>query len=160
MATLLYVIIINMKLISELNNLTKNPARNDFLAWVIKKTIQQAGYKFLAKKSISISIAIVPKREIKRLNKIYRKKDQVTDILSFAEYKNIAQIKAGADNSGVSGLFLGELVLCYDDISEYAKKKGLALRKELANAVSHGILHLLGMKHGKKMFAIQKNIKR
>lgn len=151
-----------MKLTLELNNLAKSPVKKDFFGKVVKKTIQESGYDFLnplrqsadGGKNISISIALVSKKEIKRLNKNYRKKDQVTDVLSFAEYKNLAAIKKAKDKS----IFLGELILCYDDIKEYAKKRGLALKKEMANVVSHGILHLLGMKHGKKMFLLQKKI--
>ena len=150
-----------MQLILELNNQTKSPIKKDFFAKVAKKTLEESGYNFLKKKTISVSLAIVPKKEIKKLNKIYRKKDQVTDVLSFAEYKNIGAIKKAVDKppKGESGeIFLGELILCYDDIKEYAKKRGLALKKEMANVVSHGILHLVGMKHGKEMFALQKKV--
>lgn len=143
-----------MQVTIELNNLAKSPVRKDFLAKVAKKTLAESGYAFLAKKNISLSVAIVGRQEIKRLNKVYRKKNQVTDILSFAEYRNLAQIRAVVDKS----LFLGELVLCYDDIKEYAKKRGLALKKELAKVVSHGVLHLLGLQHGKKMFALQEAV--
>jgi rRNA maturation RNase YbeY len=55
-------------------------------------------------------------------------------------------------------LFLGELILCYDDIKEYAQKEELDLEKEFAKVVSHGILHLLGFEHGEKMFAIEQSV--
>jgi ssRNA-specific RNase YbeY (16S rRNA maturation enzyme) len=32
------------------------------------------------------------------------------------------------------------------------------LEKELANVISHGILHLLGFEHGEKMFAVQNKV--
>lgn len=120
----------------------------------VKKTLKAGGLDFLARKYIFLSIAIVSAREIKRLNKIYRKVDAATDVLSFAEYKNAEAIKRAGDKE----VFLGELILCYTDIREYARKNKIGLQKELANVVSHGVLHLLGMKHGKKMFAIQEKI--
>lgn len=111
--------------------------------------------KFFKSKKISISVALVDEKEIKKLNEIYRHKNEVTDVLSFAEYKNEKELKCAVDNPPAGGLFLGELILCYDYIKEYAEKRKTKLDQELANAVSHGILHLLGFKHGKKMFLIQ-----
>ncbi len=82
----------------------------------------------------------------------------MTDILSFASYKNIKEIKKAEENPPAGGVFLGELILCYDDIKDYAKKNGLNFKEELARTVSHGILHLLGFHHGKKMFSLQDKI--
>lgn len=124
----------------------------------MKKTLEKSGLNFLARKNITLSIALVSTREIKRLNKTYRKINAVTDVLSFAEFKSAAAIKKAVDKSMDTAVFLGELVLCYTDIKEYACKNKIGLQKELANVVSHGVLHLLGMKHGKKMFAIQNKV--
>jgi probable rRNA maturation factor len=55
-------------------------------------------------------------------------------------------------------LFLGELILCYDDIRQYADKEGVKVKKELAKVISHGILHLLGFEHGERMFSLQKEV--
>lgn len=157
-----YAIINFMKLNLEINNTTKSPIRKKLLEEAVKKTLKAGGLDFLARKYISLSIAIVGAREIKRLNKIYRKVDAATDVLSFAEYKNAEAIKRAGDNRlrqpADGGVFLGELILCYTDIREYARKNKIGLAKELANAVSHGVLHLLGMKHGKKMFEIQERV--
>ncbi|PJA86699.1 MAG: rRNA maturation RNase YbeY [Candidatus Moranbacteria bacterium CG_4_9_14_3_um_filter_42_9] len=146
-----------MKLTLEINNLTKSPIQKAFFKAVAEKTLEKSGYKFLnppaGGKNISVSLAIVGKAEMKKLNKTYRKKNESTDILSFAEYKNIQEIKAAKETE----LFLGELILCYDDIKEYTRKYGLNFQKETGAVVSHGILHLLGFRHGKKMFGIQKD---
>ena len=147
-----------MKLTLEINNIAKSPIRDAFFNSVVKKTLKESGFKFLKNKNLSISVALVDAKEIKKINKIYRHKNAVTDILSFAEYNNVNELKAAVDNSQADGLFLGELVLCYDYIKEYAEKRKIKLDQELANAVSHGILHLLGFKHGKKMFQIQHKI--
>jgi len=140
-----------MKLILEINNLAKSPIKRAFFQAVVKKTLAGSGYDFLKNKNISVSLAIVSKAEIKKINKTYRKKNEPTDILSFAEYKNVKELKAAKGKE----IFLGELILCYDDIKEYSKKRGLVLKRELAVVFAHGILHLLGFRHGKEMFEIQ-----
>lgn len=147
-----------MKLNIELNNIAKKPVSKAFLEKVVLRTLKASVLVFLREKNISVSVAVVSPAEIKKINKKYRKINKVTDILSFAEYKSEKELKKAKDDPEVSGLFLGELILCYDDIKEYAKKRGLALEKELANVVSHGVLHLLGFRHGKKMFEIQEKI--
>jgi rRNA maturation RNase YbeY len=142
----------------QVNNTTSSPVGDDFFQRVAEETFREAGFEFSESKEIFLSLALVAPAEIRRLNKEYRKYDSVTDVLSFAEFKNARALKKAVDKSVDVGVFLGELILCYNDIQEYAKKNKIGLQKELANVVSHGVLHLLGMKHGKKMFAIQDKI--
>lgn len=164
-----------MKLNLDLNNQTKSPVKKSFFKAVAEQTIHELihelNYDFLKNKNISVSLALVGKEEIKKLNKTYRKKNQVTDVLSFAEYESGRDLRKRFEKEGKNEIFLGELILCYDDIREYATKEkvnphtknlnpesfgvGVKLEKELSKVVAHGILHLLGMKHGKKMFGIQ-----
>lgn len=143
-----------MKLNLELNNQTKNRLDLKLIRLVVLKTLKKSRLEFLSHKKISVSVAVVSKKEIKRLNKIYRHKDKVTDILSFAEYQSTGHLKKEKKRD----ILLGELVLCYDDIKDYAKKDKLDLKKELAKTISHGVLHLLGFNHSDKMFEIQNNI--
>jgi probable rRNA maturation factor len=145
-----------MKLAVEINNISGEKIEKRLFTDAIKKTLELSGFDSLAKKNISISVALVSEKEIKKLNRIYRKKDAVTDILSFAEHKNMATISKNKE----AAIFLGELVLCYNDIKKFARKNKIDPEKELAEVISHGTLHLLGMKHGPKMFTIQDKIKR
>lgn len=143
-----------MKIEVEVNNETGSPIGEDFFVGVAGRTIEETGYDFLSGKNISISAALVSEEEMQKLNKNYRQKDAVTDVLSFFEYEDIEEIK----NAKEKDLFLGELILCYDDIERYAREEKISLRKELANVVSHGVLHLLCFSHGEKMFGIQKKV--
>lgn len=138
----------------EINNQTQNRADKKMIKSVVLKTLKKSGQKFLNNKKISISLAFVSPKEIKKLNRLYRHKNQPTDILSFAEYQNAGQLKK--EKKGA--IFLGELVICPDDIKEYAKSNKLDYKKELARTISHGMLHLLGYKHGKRMFVIQEQV--
>lgn len=143
-----------MKFNLEINNKSKSPLTKTFLKKIIEKTLQEIDWDFLQKKNISLSLALVGKDEMKAINKQYRKINLTTDILSFAEYESEKEIK----KSDEKNLFLGELILCYDDIKEYSRKEQLDLKEESIRVISHGVLHLLGMDHGKKMFAIQNKI--
>jgi len=96
-----------------------------------RKGVDEKFLKGLAKKvlkeenreEIDLSVAFVDKKKIKELNKKYRKKDKATDVLSFGEGLN-------------------EVVICPAMIKN---------KKNLAEILIHGILHLLGYEHGEKM---------
>ncbi len=142
-----------MKLDLELNNKIKNPLKKAWVTSVVERTIAKSGLKF-GRKKISLSVAVVGKSEIKKLNRIYRGKNAPTDILSFTEYKTQANLKKARGND----IFLGELVICYDDVKDWAKNQNLELRDEIGKVAVHGTLHLLGFVHGKKMLKIQEKI--
>ncbi|MBT7553012.1 rRNA maturation RNase YbeY [bacterium] len=91
--------------------------------------------KIIAKKfpiKSAISIALVDKDTIQELNKVYRKKDKITDVLSF----NI-------DSEEV----LGEVIVCLSQAREQSKQRRKTLKAELQLLTIHGILHLLGYDH-------------
>ena len=136
-----------MKINLEVNNLAKNPFKETFFLAVAKKTFNESGLNFLEKKNIAISLAIVSEKEIQKLNKKYRKIDKPTDVLSFAECASAKELKRWKEQE----LFLGEIILCYDDIRKYAVKERLKLKKEVAKVFAHGLLHLLGFQHGKNL---------
>lgn len=142
-----------MRLNLEINNTDKIPVKKAFIRKVVLSTLKKSGYLELAKKSLSLSLAWVSEIEIRKINKQYRKKDKATDVLSFCEFEDAVQLK----NSAESELFLGELILCYNYIKESASEctSEIELQKELARIIAHGVLHLLGFFHGKKMFALQ-----
>ncbi|NUM25728.1 MAG: rRNA maturation RNase YbeY [Candidatus Buchananbacteria bacterium] len=92
------------------------------------------------KKPLEISIGIVGDAAIKKLNKIYRHKDKVTDVLSFGETNQLA---------GGNKNYLGEIIICYPQAVRQAKKAGHPLNRELQLLFTHGFLHLLGYDHEK-----------
>lgn len=140
-----------MKLNLEINNQSKSPITQAFFATAWKMAFADKALVFPSSKNFNLSLALVSRAEIKRINRIWRKKNEVTDVLSFAEFKSLKTIRASREKE----VFLGEIILCYDDIKVYAKKNGLKIKAELAKVFLHGILHLLGWKHGSKMFALQ-----
>ena len=81
-----------------------------------------------------ISLALINKKEIKELNRVYRNKNKVTDVLSFN--LNSKEI-------------LGEIVICLEQAKRQAQEKKISLEKELKLLTIHGFLHLLGYDHEK-----------
>lgn len=141
-----------MKLELEINNTTKCPVKKAFVESVVRETLRKSGCVFVGKE-LQLSLAWVSEEEIGRVNRQYRKKDCVTDVLSFCEYVDAKQLE---DAPGKE-IFLGELLLCYDYIKKSTSKSGdkAVLQKELARIIAHGTLHLLGFSHGRKMFSVQ-----
>ena len=77
-----------------------------------------------------VSVVLIDSLKMKELNRIYRKKDYVTDVLSF--FYNEEDL-------------LGEIVLCPEKIKENVKKEDFT--KEFYRVTIHGALHLLGYDH-------------
>jgi probable rRNA maturation factor len=138
----------------EFNNREKSPVRSGFLKKVVQATLENCGLEFLTKKKMCVGVATVGSEEMKKLNREYRKIDEATDVLSFAEYRSEAEFEAIGDKE----VYLGEIILCYNNIKDYSVGKNIDPKKELARVFAHGVLHLLAFRHGKKMFDIQDKV--
>jgi len=94
---------------------------------------------------------------MKNLNKSYRKKDRVTNVLSFRE----GDSKIDLPHS--DGKYLGEIIICYPQAVKEAKQSNQSLNQYLELLFLHGFLHLLGYEHktsaqAKKMESLEKKI--
>ena len=136
-----------MKLEIEVNYQEKCFLSKDYFKKVAIKTIELGNFKFSGK--INLSLAIVSEKEIKRINRIYRKKDKVTDILSFSDYSSGKKKKEDV---------FCELIVCLPYIKKSAKEDKITLEKEMAYVISHGVLHCIGFVHSKKMYEIQDKV--
>lgn len=81
-----------------------------------------------------INIQFVNDAEIRRLNRIYRKKDSVTDVLSFTYPQD--EMKGG---------IIGDVVISLEQARRQSVDEDLAL--ELGDLLVHGVLHVLGFDH-------------
>jgi len=108
----------------EINNLTVKRIDKNFLKSIAQRVLKEEKHK-----KINLSIALVGKKKIKTINKRFRGKDEVTDVLSFGEGVN-------------------EIIICPAVVKT---------KKELALILIHGILHLLGYEHGPEMEKKQKD---
>ncbi|MBU1126649.1 MAG: rRNA maturation RNase YbeY [Patescibacteria group bacterium] len=97
-----------------------------------------------------ISALLVSDHEIKKLNRIYRHKDEITDVLSFSYLEE----KRREEN-------IGDIVISYDQALRQAQNNDIEL--ELTDLLVHGVLHVLGYDHelpedAKIMFSVQDRI--
>jgi probable rRNA maturation factor len=88
-------------------------------------------------KSEQISIVIVGDQRIRALNKKYRKKDRVTDVLSFAQNDIDQKYSLVNDN------YLGEIFINF----RQAERQSKNVKEEILNLLVHGYLHLKGYTH-------------
>jgi probable rRNA maturation factor len=82
-------------------------------------------------KGYDLSFAFINESEMRRLNRIYRGKDEPTDILSFP----LSQKS-------------GEIVMCKKKAAQKAKLYGRKSENFLYFLFIHGLVHLKGMDHG------------
>ena len=82
---------------------------------------------------------------IQKINKEYRKKDQITDVISFntVDIENEILIKGDQKKIDMSG----EIFICVKKAEENALKIGQNLQEELNFLMMHGFLHIIGYNH-------------
>lgn len=143
---------INLQFTSFINQSHKK----NYFQKIAEQTFQEVGEEKFKNKNIEISLAIVDEEEIKKLNNNLRNKNTITDVLSIGEYSDNKNIFTELKTE--DSIFLGEIILCYEFIKKSAKISGITVEHELSYVFSHGILHLLGYKHGEEMYTIQEKV--
>ena len=108
----------------EINNLTRFRINKIFLKKIAKIVLE--GERTT---DIDLSIALVSQADIGKINKEYRGKDKVTDVLSFPD--------------------INEIIICPSEIKRNSQRFNSSFKKESARALIHGILHLLKYNHEK-----------
>jgi len=102
----------------------------------LKLTCQQFMQEFDVGDS-ELVVRLVSPVEIQVLNKEYRSKNQVTNVLSFSSDISLE----------IGETILGDVVICVDVVREEAVLAGKAFSDHLSHMAIHGILHLLGYDH-------------
>jgi probable rRNA maturation factor len=111
----------SIKMEIEINNLSQRKIDEEFLRKITERV--------LASEKKSVSIALVDRKTMQKINKKYRGQDKATDVLSFSE----SETKDFLDEE----LFLGEVIICPEESDDLKK------------VLIHGLLHLLGYDHEK-----------
>lgn len=102
------------------------------------------------------NIIIVDEEKIRYLNKNYRNKDSITDVISFALEDDNTFIKTDMR-------ILGDIYICLKRAKDQSIEYGHSFLRELSFLTIHGLLHLLGYDHmeekeEKIMFKLQEMI--
>lgn len=124
------VIIDNAAWKKKITNITK--LFNGILKNLPKK------YTLKNKKTI-ITVLLSSNSKIKKLNKIFRKKNKPTDILSFP-------IKKSIDSKF---FYLGDIIISFEFMNRPKTIKLLEFKKKVIRIFIHGFLHLNGFDHKK-----------
>ena len=119
----------------EINNLSRCVLNKKTFSTVAKKVLLGEN-----RTRENISLAFVNTREIKKLNKKFRKKNKPTDVLSFDLKESLGSAQDGKK-------YLGEIIICPEIVRANAKKYGVPIKKEMLKVFIHGILHLCGYDH-------------
>ena len=129
----------------------------------MKKILRRIKKELNVKQKLGLSVTLCDNNHIKDLNKIYRKKDMPTDVLSFAmeDDENKALIEEIGKLSKVREI--GDIVISYEKAKAQADEYNHSLNREMCFLFTHGVLHLLGYDHMNEndeevMFALQEKI--
>ncbi len=95
-------------------------------------------------KDAEVSVSFVSNNEIRSLNKMYRDKDSVTDVLSFPLTDSDGTMETNAQTGFV---LLGDIVISIETAVKQASIYGHSLDREIGFLTVHSMLHLLGYDH-------------
>ncbi|MGX7140988.1 rRNA maturation RNase YbeY [Facklamia languida] len=131
---------------------------------LIEEVLQLAGQKLKRSDQDELDVTLVDNPTIQTLNRDYRGKDQVTDVLSFA----LMEGEEPVDWSNLSETVdypthLGDIIIAYQRAVDQAEEYGHSIDRELAFLAVHGFLHLNGYDHQTQeeeleMFRLQEEV--
>ena len=102
---------------------------------------------------IELSVLLCDDPFIRDLNRTYRNKDAITDVLAFCQ----TPVEHPIGSAGPDPIVLGDIVISLESVERYCRAEmpnghptgspRAAMRKELRLLFCHGLLHLLGSDH-------------
>lgn len=110
----------------EINNLTKERVPEKRLKKLMEVVLRKENIK-----GENLSIVLVGPQRMRKLNKMYRRKNEATNVLAFP----------GGEEA------LGEIVLCPFVIRKDALEYKISFKRAISWMFVHGLLHLLGYDH-------------
>ena len=109
-------------------------------------------------KSKEVSIVIISDQKMRKMNKMYRGEDCITDVLSFSEGDASVRVPGNSN-------FLGEIFISYPQVRRQAKENKNSIIEEISILLIHGLAHLMGFEHNtpqkkKQMIRIEQKVLR
>tara|TARA_B110000971_G_C19819334_1_gene412621 strand:+ start:137 stop:604 length:468 start_codon:yes stop_codon:yes gene_type:complete len=111
----------------------------------LKNKLKKAEKKIniLKKNRLNFTILLSGNSEIKKLNKKFRKKNKITDVLSFPSHeKKILQRLIKKEKKEI---YLGDIIINLNEIIKQSSKKNFVFVFD--KIWIHGLTHLLGYRH-------------
>lgn len=100
-----------------------------------------ADYDF---ETLCFDIVLCDNEKIQEVNRDYREKDSVTDVISFAMFADSEESERFILDGEIS---LGEIIISLDKVKSQAQEHDHSFDSELFFLLAHGALHLLGFDH-------------
>ena len=97
-------------------------------------------FKFINKRAY-LTLLLSNNRNIKRLNKKFRKKDKHTDVLSFPLQKKHKNLKE---------VYLGDVIISFNYMNKPKNINNYDFKEKVTKIFIHGFLHLLNFNHIKE----------
>ena len=94
-------------------------------------------YRFL-NKEVSLTLLLSNNKKIKKLNKIFRKKNKSTDVLSFPTIKNTKILKK---------TYIGDIIISYNFMDKPKLQNLKNFKEKVTKTFIHAFLHLLNFDH-------------
>ena len=113
------------------NESVRSPLGRESIAHVARRTLRAERVR-----DAFVSITVVDRRAIVRLNTQHLGHRGATDVISF-----------GFTRSTRADPILGDVYICADVARVNAKERRVGVREEIARLVVHGVLHILGYDH-------------
>jgi len=92
---------------------------------------------------VAVEVVLADAETVRQLNRLYRGRDEPTDVLSFASSESEVAFPVSPDEVAS----LGEVVVCLPVAEAQAEESGRPVAPEIAHLVVHGLLHILGYDH-------------
>ncbi len=149
------MVMLQIDIIDETDKLDKEHVK------MIEGILNYAAQKEGVEEDSEVSVTIVTNSEIQEINKMYRGKDEPTDVISFA-MEELGEGEIIIKGEGIPRM-LGDIIISIERAEEQADMYEHTFIRELGFLAVHGLLHLLGYDHinkedEKKMFSRQKMI--
>ena len=133
----------------------EEPLSFDFDPKEVAKEVIQAVLSYEGfTNDVEVSLTLVSEEEIQKINKEFRDKDAVTDVLSFPMLelegiKDFSKLEIREDmlDPDTEDILLGDIVICVSRVRSQAKEYGHSEKREYAFLIAHSMLHLLGYDH-------------
>jgi probable rRNA maturation factor len=92
--------------------------------------------------NVEVEVILADSDTVRELNRLYRGRDEPTDVLSFAAHEGEAFVES-PDEAPTRG----EIVICLPVAEAQSMAAGRAVAGEVAHLLVHGLLHVLGYDH-------------
>ena len=94
-------------------------------------------YKFLGKK-VSLTLLLSNNKNIKKLNKSFRRRNKPTDVLSFPFKSKLRIFKK---------TYIGDIIISYNFMNNPKLQNQESFKEKVIKTLIHGFLHLVGFDH-------------